>query len=110
MLTGGRAQAQCEMKRLGIPPEQPLAVQQWQSAPPLSSHRHRFLILAVRTDLIAVNYPARARGVSRLVCLPPSASSRTNQSLQITDDEARKLCPEVQLVHVRNPHTHAPTA
>ncbi|KAA8907463.1 DNA polymerase eta-like protein [Sphaerosporella brunnea] len=38
--------AQCETKRLGLSPEQPLAVQQWQS-------------------LIAVNYPSRAAGVTR---------------------------------------------
>ncbi|KAL2758343.1 hypothetical protein ACRALDRAFT_2098507 [Sodiomyces alcalophilus JCM 7366] len=38
--------AQCEMVRLNIPENQPLAVQQWQS-------------------LIAVNYPAREFGVSR---------------------------------------------
>ncbi|KAK8155301.1 hypothetical protein BKA80DRAFT_209141 [Phyllosticta citrichinensis] len=38
--------AQCEMVRLGVPPEQPLAVQQWQG-------------------LIAINYPARAFGLNR---------------------------------------------
>ncbi|POS72209.1 DNA polymerase Eta [Diaporthe helianthi] len=38
--------AQCEMRRLEIPDDQPLAVQQWQG-------------------LIAVNYPARDRGVGR---------------------------------------------
>ncbi|ROT41638.1 sister chromatid cohesion protein Eso1 [Sodiomyces alkalinus F11] len=38
--------AQCEMVRLGIPEDQPLAVQQWQ-------------------NLIAVNYPARGFGVGR---------------------------------------------
>lgn len=38
--------AQVEAKRLGIPPEVPLAVQQWQG-------------------IIAVNYPARAAGVKR---------------------------------------------
>ncbi|KAI7784592.1 DNA polymerase Eta [Diaporthe eres] len=38
--------AQCEMRRLDIPDDQPLAVQQWQG-------------------LIAVNYPARDRGVGR---------------------------------------------
>ncbi|KAF8248106.1 DNA/RNA polymerase [Wilcoxina mikolae CBS 423.85] len=57
--------AQCEMKRLGVPAEQPLAVQQWQ-------------------NLIAVNYPARDKGVSR----------------HITGVEAKKLCPDVRLVHV----------
>ncbi|XWW94203.1 hypothetical protein V2A60_002146 [Cordyceps javanica] len=40
--------AQCEMVRLGLPDDQPLAVQQWQS-------------------LIAINYPARKSGIgSRL--------------------------------------------
>ncbi|KAH6688902.1 impB/mucB/samB family protein [Plectosphaerella plurivora] len=38
--------AQCEMVRLGIPKDQPLAVQQWQG-------------------LIAVNYAARAAGIGR---------------------------------------------
>ncbi|KAI2617122.1 sister chromatid cohesion protein Eso1 [Hypoxylon sp. NC1633] len=38
--------AQCEMVRLGIPEDQPLAVQQWQG-------------------LIAVNYPARTFGIGR---------------------------------------------
>ncbi|KAI0400079.1 sister chromatid cohesion protein Eso1 [Xylaria palmicola] len=38
--------AQCEMVRLGIDEEQPLAVQQWQG-------------------LIAINYPARAFGIGR---------------------------------------------
>ncbi|KAJ0167867.1 N-acetyltransferase eso1 [Colletotrichum tanaceti] len=38
--------AQCEMVRLGIPKDQPLAVQQWQG-------------------LIAVNYPAREHGIGR---------------------------------------------
>jgi len=40
--------AQCEMVRLGIPADQPLAVQQWQG-------------------LIAINYPARAFGLNRHV-------------------------------------------
>lgn len=40
--------AQCEMVRLELPPDQPLAVQQWQG-------------------LIAINYPARAYGLNRHV-------------------------------------------
>ena len=40
--------AQCEMVRLGVPEDQPLAVQQWQG-------------------LIAINYPARAFGLGRHV-------------------------------------------
>ncbi|KAI5257972.1 sister chromatid cohesion protein Eso1 [Aureobasidium subglaciale] len=42
--------AQCEMVRLGIPPDKPLAVQQWQG-------------------LIAINYPARAFGLNRHVTI-----------------------------------------
>ncbi|KAF5674876.1 dna polymerase eta subunit [Fusarium heterosporum] len=38
--------AQCEMARLGVPEDKPLAVQQWQG-------------------LIAVNYPAREHGIGR---------------------------------------------
>ncbi|KAK0655220.1 hypothetical protein B0T16DRAFT_318256 [Cercophora newfieldiana] len=38
--------AQCEMVRLGTPPDKPLAVQQWQG-------------------LIAINYPARSFGIGR---------------------------------------------
>ncbi|KAK1969197.1 impB/mucB/samB family protein [Colletotrichum sublineola] len=43
--------AQCEMVRLGVPKDQPLAVQQWQG-------------------LIAVNYPAREYGIGRHCTLP----------------------------------------
>ncbi|KAF2202325.1 DNA/RNA polymerase [Delitschia confertaspora ATCC 74209] len=57
--------AQCETIRLGLPPTTPLAVQQWQS-------------------LIAINYPARAFGLSR----------------HITCTDAVKLCPELRLQHV----------
>ncbi|RLL98134.1 hypothetical protein CFD26_106854 [Aspergillus turcosus] len=57
--------AQCEMVRLGTPHEQPLAVRQWDS-------------------LIAINYPARTFGISRMM----SAS------------EAQKHCPEIVLQHV----------
>ncbi|KAM5435839.1 N-acetyltransferase eso1 [Microsporum ferrugineum] len=57
--------AQCEMVRLNTPRDQPLAVQQWQS-------------------LIAVNYPARPFGVSRM----------------ITAEEAKKLCPQLLTPHV----------
>lgn len=42
--------AQCEMVRLGISPDKPLAVQQWQG-------------------LIAINYPARAFGLNRHVTI-----------------------------------------
>lgn len=57
--------AQCEMVRLGTPKEAPLAVRQWDS-------------------LIAINYPARSFGISRMM----SAS------------EAQKHCPEIVLQHV----------
>ncbi|PGH16303.1 hypothetical protein AJ79_01842 [Helicocarpus griseus UAMH5409] len=57
--------AQCEMVRLNTPLTQPLAVQQWDS-------------------LIAVNYPARAFGITRM----------------ITAVEARKRCPELITQHV----------
>ncbi|KAK4997459.1 DNA-directed DNA polymerase eta rad30 [Elasticomyces elasticus] len=42
--------AQCEMVRLSVPPDQPLAVQQWQG-------------------LIAINYPARKFGLNRHVTI-----------------------------------------
>ncbi|KAJ2887163.1 N-acetyltransferase eso1 [Coemansia aciculifera] len=57
--------AHVEQLRLGISPDTPLAVQQWQG-------------------LIAVNYPARDRGVKRLD----------------TVAEAREKCPELKFVHV----------
>ncbi|KAK4047138.1 N-acetyltransferase eso1 [Microbotryomycetes sp. JL201] len=59
------AYAAFEMARLGIDPKQPLAVQQWNG-------------------LIAVNYPARAHGITRHE--PPA--------------EALKKCPDLMLVHV----------
>ncbi|GAB1195779.1 hypothetical protein APSETT444_005042 [Aspergillus pseudonomiae] len=57
--------AQCEMVRLQTPREIPLAVRQWDA-------------------LIAINYPARAFGITRM----------------ISAKEARKLCPEIVLQHV----------
>ncbi|RAK98882.1 DNA-directed DNA polymerase eta [Aspergillus ibericus CBS 121593] len=57
--------AQCEMVRLGTPRTVPLAVQQWDS-------------------LIAINYPARSFGITRM----------------ISAGEAKKLCPEIVLQHV----------
>ncbi|PHH68422.1 hypothetical protein CDD82_568 [Ophiocordyceps australis] len=57
--------AQCEMVRLGVPQDKPLAVQQWQG-------------------LIAVNYPARASGITR--------------HCNVTN--ARKLCPNLIAQHV----------
>ncbi|EAT77740.2 hypothetical protein SNOG_14888 [Parastagonospora nodorum SN15] len=57
--------AQCETVRLGLDPSLPLAVQQWQG-------------------LIAINYPARAFGLSR----------------HVTSSEALKQCPDLILQHV----------
>ncbi|RDW72457.1 DNA-directed DNA polymerase eta [Aspergillus mulundensis] len=57
--------AQCEMVRLGTPRETPLAVQQWDS-------------------LIAINYPARAFGITRMI------SAR----------EAKAKCADIVLQHV----------
>lgn len=57
--------AQCEMVRLHTPRSQPLAVQQWDS-------------------LIAVNYAARAFGITRMT----------------TAADARAKCPELLAVHV----------
>lgn len=57
--------AQCESVRLGLDPSQPLAVQQWQG-------------------LIAINYPARAFGLSRHVPV----------------NEAKEKCPEIICQHV----------
>lgn len=53
------------MVRLGVPEDQPLAVQQWQG-------------------LIAINYPARAYGLSR----------------HVTITEAQKACPQIIMQHV----------
>ncbi|EJD06732.1 eta DNA polymerase [Fomitiporia mediterranea MF3/22] len=57
--------ANCEQVRLGLDPEIPLVVLQWGM-------------------LIAVNYPARKFGISRMDKL----------------DEARKRCPDLVVVHV----------
>ncbi|EXJ80556.1 DNA polymerase eta subunit [Capronia coronata CBS 617.96] len=57
--------AQCEMVRLGVAETQPLAVQQWQG-------------------LIAINYPARAFGLSR----------------HVTVTDAKTKCPELVVQHV----------
>lgn len=57
--------AACEQVRLGIDPSRPLVVRQWDA-------------------LIAVNYPARAFGITRM----------------INWREALKKCPELIVVHV----------
>ncbi|EKX48195.1 DNA polymerase eta, replication coupled repair, partial [Guillardia theta CCMP2712] len=59
--------AQVEHRRTGISREEPLAVQQWEG-------------------LIAVNYPARARGITR----------------HMRVEEAKKICPDLHLVHKRD--------
>ncbi|KNZ58091.1 hypothetical protein VP01_19g9 [Puccinia sorghi] len=64
-MTSDAAYAQFEQARLKIPPDKPLAVQQWRG-------------------LIAVNYPARAFGITR----------------HLPFDEARKKCPDLICVHV----------
>ena len=57
--------AACEQMRLGIDSNKPLVVLQWES-------------------LIAVNYPARKFGISRMAKLV----------------DAKKMCPELVVVHV----------
>lgn len=57
--------AACEQVRLGLDPKEPLVVQQWDA-------------------LIAVNYPARTFGISRMD----------------KAKEAKKRCPNLRLVHV----------
>ena len=57
--------AQVEIQRCKLDPTLPVAVQQWEG-------------------LIAVNYPARAKGISRLM----------------RASDAKKICPELILVHV----------
>ncbi|KAF8429133.1 hypothetical protein EV426DRAFT_557426 [Tirmania nivea] len=58
--------AQCETVRLGIDENEPLAVQQWE-------------------NLIAINYPARALGLT---------------TRHVSAVEAQKLVPSLRLVHV----------
>ncbi|KAI9672769.1 MAG: DNA-directed DNA polymerase eta rad30 [Alyxoria varia] len=55
--------AQCEMIRLGVAEDQPLAVQQWQG-------------------LIAINYPAREYGLSRHVTITEAKKACPNIVLQ----------------------------
>ncbi|TKX20804.1 N-acetyltransferase-like protein 6 [Elsinoe australis] len=57
--------AQCETVRRGLPPDQPLAVQQWNA-------------------IIALNYPAKKRGLKR----------------GISVEEAKATCPGLILQHV----------
>ncbi|KZT57954.1 DNA/RNA polymerase [Calocera cornea HHB12733] len=57
--------AACEQVRLGLDPDRPIAVQQWQG-------------------LIAINYPARKYGITRMMSVT----------------EAKKKCPALICVHV----------
>lgn len=57
--------AACEQLRLGLDPTEPIVVLQWQA-------------------LIAVNYPARKYGISRMDNI----------------NDARKRCPNLNVVHV----------
>lgn len=57
---------QVEQRRLGLSPDIPIAVQQWDG-------------------LIAINYAAKGRGVTR----------------HMRVFEAKKICPELRCVHVQ---------
>lgn len=76
--------AQCEMIRLGIPEDKPLAVQQWYA----TSRSHALCSYRKLTDtrqgLIAINYPAREAGINR----------------HCNVVEAKKLCPDLIAQHV----------
>lgn len=75
--------AQCEGVRLGIPEEQPLAVQVGKFS--VSSYQKPALTLEQQWQgLIAINYPARKFGLNR----------------HITITEAKKLCPDLIMQHV----------
>ncbi|KAG9240583.1 hypothetical protein BJ878DRAFT_483719 [Calycina marina] len=73
--------AQCEQVRLGIAADQPLAVQQWYISTSLNVVIN---LTCVRDGLIAINYPSRKFGLTRM----------------ITPTEAKKLCPHIILQHV----------
>jgi len=76
--------AQCEMVRLGIGEDQPLAVQQWWVGRILIDSARPPTNPPSRQGLIAINYPAREFGIGRMC----------------TVDEAKKLCPELVCQHV----------
>jgi len=74
--------AQCEQVRLGLAVDQPLAVQQWfDHIPPVTIS---FTDMPLREGLIAINYPSRKFGLTRM----------------ISPTEAKKLCPHIILQHV----------
>ncbi|MCJ1401352.1 DNA-directed DNA polymerase eta rad30 [Xylographa trunciseda] len=75
--------AQCEMVRLNVPEDQPLAVQVWKDSS--SENRGTWLTSSQQWQgLIAINYPARKFGMNR----------------HITITEAKKLCPNLIMQHV----------
>lgn len=78
------AYAAMEMARLSIDPAQPVAVQQWNVSRRVCLAHELLLTRSLAQGLIAVNYPARAFGITRHE--PPA--------------EAVKKCPGIQLVHV----------
>lgn len=75
--------AQCEGVRLGLPENQPLAVQVLSLNPKVFPGRADCTVQQWQ-GLIAINYPARKYGLSR----------------HITITEARKLCPHLIMQHV----------
>ena len=78
--------AQCEMRRLNVADDQPLAVQQW-SVSSLCLYLEttaRTNLTRTRQGLIAINYPARKFGITRMM----------------TVDEAKKKCPDLTAQHV----------
>jgi DNA polymerase eta len=80
--------AQCEMVRLGVEEDQPLAVQQWYA---LGLYSFQNPANNYRQALIAINYPARKFGLSR----------------HITISEAKKLCPNLIMQHVATWRTNS---
>ena len=77
--------AQCEQVRLGLAADQPLAVQQWYDSIASTSATYFYAdMLFIREGLIAINYPSRKFGLTRMM----------------TPTEAKKLCPHIILQHV----------
>ena len=74
--------AQCEQVRLGVAIDQPLAVQQWSDF--IRSMIWFNANILFRDGLIAINYPSRKFGLTRM----------------ISPTEAKKLCPDIILQHV----------
>ncbi|KAF3916990.1 hypothetical protein ABW21_db0202076 [Orbilia brochopaga] len=77
--------AQCEMVRLGVAEDQPLAVQQWDGKQIRDPLILRFSANCdIHAALIAVNYPARKFGITRM--------------RNVAD--AKRKCPNLLAVHV----------